>query len=88
MAVFLLVKSGFPKSLPREIARVEAPDLDTAIQRLGLLSGRGAANICRSAKEAMHQAKDLWVQSEASAMLDAPRKPKHPAAMRARRRNT
>lgn len=90
MATWLLLKSGFPSRLPREIARVEAPDLDTAIKRLGLLSGLGAANICRSAKEAMQQAKDLWVQSEASALLgsDTPRKPKHPAAMRARRRNT
>lgn len=89
MAVFLLLKSGFPVRLPKEIARCEAPDLDTAIKRLGLLSGLGAANICRSAKEAMQQAKDLWVQSEASALLgsDTPRKPKHPAAMRARRRD-
>ena len=86
MATWLLLKSGFPSRLPREIARVEAPDLDTAIARLGLLSGLGAANICRSAKEAMHQAKDLWVQSEASALLGPDNTKKKPAAMRARRR--
>ena len=86
MATFLLLKSGFPSRLPREIARCDAPDLDTAIARLGLLSGLGAANICRTAKDAMHAAKDYWVQSEASAMLGADVK-KKPAAMRARRRS-
>jgi len=86
MATWLLLKSGFPSRLPREIARCEAPDPDTAIKRLGLLSGLGAANICRSAKEAMLAAKDLWVQSEASALLGADSQRKKPAAMRARRR--
>ena len=86
MATFLLLKSGFPSRLPREIARCDAPDLDTAIARLGLLSGLGAANICRSAKDAMLGARDLWVQSEASAMLGPENTKKKPAAMRARRR--
>ena len=86
MAVFLLLKSGFPSRPPRELARCDAPDLDTAIARLGLLAGLGAANICRSAREAMHQAKDLWVQSEASALLGPDNTQKKPAAMRARRR--
>ena len=86
MAVFLLLKSGFPSRPPRELARCDAPDLDTAIARLGLLSGLGAANICRSAREAMHQAKDLWVQSEASALLGQDNSKKKPAAMHARRR--
>ena len=86
MATFLLLKSGFPSRLPREIARCDAPDLDTAIARLGLLSGLGAANICRTAKDAMHAAKDYWVQSEASAMLGPENTKKKPAAMLARRR--
>lgn len=90
MATWLLLKSGFPSRLPREIARCDAPDIDTAIKRLGLLSGLGAANLARSAKEAMQHLKDHWVQSEASALLgpDAPKKSRKPSPWQARRRNT
>ena len=82
MAVWLLLQSGFPSRLPREIARVEAPDLDTALPRLLLLAGKRRDQVARSAKEAFHEHRDFWVQSEASALLgpEAPRK--KPAAMR------
>ena len=85
MATWLLLKSGFPTRLPHEIARVEAPDLDTAHSRLGLLSGLGAANIAKSVKEAMRIGAAHWVQSEASALVEADAPRKKPAAMRARR---
>lgn len=87
MATWLLLKSRFPVGLPREIARVDAPDLDTAIARLGLLSGVGAANIARGVKEAMRDNRTHWVQSEASALLGPDSPKKKPAAMRARRRS-
>lgn len=84
MATWLLLKSGFP-ALPREIARVEAPDLDTAHARLGLLSGLGAANIARGAKDAMRSGVAHWAQSEASALVESATPREKPAAMRARR---
>lgn len=82
MATWLLLEDRFPIQLPKVRARVDAPDIETAHKRLGLLSGLGASNIARGPKEARLEEKRYWVQSEASAMLGPEKTKKAPGARR------
>lgn len=86
MALFYLLRSGFPTRLAIKVAEIDAPDLETATQRLRLLKGIPAAEIGRSVKDGTQGGFPYWVQSAASAMIDDPTARK-PAAMRARRFN-